>query len=178
MGTLFFTPRGPPSPSSQAGAGRRGSGGSRCHRNGGFAGAWFCPKLRAWRLEVPWRKQEGLVSSQGPSNIHAVLGAFLPPSPSRSPHLIPRSGREVPVYTHQALVGKDHTFPRGEAATCCPATHRRWSQRERTTVRSTEARHGSPSHHDSLGCFQKMQEGQSQAVHKAGLDPHHRCSDR
>lgn len=45
-------------------------------------------------------------------------------------------------------------------------------------VRSTEAHHGSPSHHNSLGFFQKVQEGQSPVVHKAGLDPQHRCSDR
>lgn len=37
-------------------------------------------------------------------------------------------------------------------------------------MRSTEARHGSPSHRDSLGCFQKMQKEQSQVLHKAGLD--------
>lgn len=35
--------------------------------------------------------------------------------------------------------------------------------------------HGSPSHHNSLCCFQKMQEVQGQVLHKSGLNPRHRC---
>lgn len=88
------------------------------------------------------------------------------------------SGGEVHIYTQQALGGKDQTFPHGEAPTCCPPTHRHWLQRERATVRNTEACHGSTSHCNSPGCFQKMQKEQSQVLHKTGLDPHHRSSNR
>jgi len=82
-------------------------------------------------------------------------------------------GRGGP-HLQAARVGRE----RPHVSTCCPPTHRRWSQRERATGRSTEACHGSPSPYGSLGCFQKTQEGQSQVLHKAGLDPHHRCSNR
>lgn len=35
--------------------------------------------------------------------------------------------------------------------------------------------HGSPSHHNSLCCFHKMQEVQGQVLHKSGLNSYHRC---
>lgn len=34
--------------------------------------------------------------------------------------------------------------------------------------------HVSPSHHNSLCCFHKMQEVQGQVLHKSGLNPCHR----
>lgn len=89
----------------------------------GFSGAWFCQKMRAQMLEIPWERQEGSVPSQHPSNIPA----FLPSSPSGSP--CPKQQWGGP-HLQAVLVRKDQTFPRGEAPRCCRPSCSHWLQRE------------------------------------------------
>lgn len=99
-----------------------------------FGGAWFCQKMRAQMMEIPWERQEGSVPSQHPSNIPAVLGAFLPPSVSPCPEQ-QRGGPHL----HAVLVRKDQMFPPREATTCCRPSCSLWLQRERAVLRSTGA---------------------------------------
>lgn len=72
---------------------------------------------------------------QQPSNIPAVLGAFLPP-PFVSP--CPEQWWGGP-HLHAVLVRKDQMFPREEASMCCCLACSLWLQRERATLRSTGA---------------------------------------
>lgn len=110
--------------------------------NGGFAGAWFCQKLRAQRLEVSWGRQEGHVPSQGPAKHSHRAWGF---SCSSSIWVCPSHPEEQRGGPHLQAAGISRE--RSNVSMCCPPTHCRWSQRERAVVRSTEAGHASPSHH-------------------------------
>lgn len=172
---IFFTPKGPPSPGScsQAGAWQRGSGHSRCQ-----LGVW-------WSLVLS--KDESTIAGDPLGEVGGIYAftaslkhsccawgfSFFSIWFSLSQAAMGRS-----PFTCRVSKERPNVSTWGSTHVLSPLLQPLVAEGEGHVEKYRNTSHASPSHHNSLSCFQKMLEVQGQVVHKSGLNPHHRCINR